>query len=57
MELIVEASTKKLILDLIQELQQYILTYQSGATDTSTAQSNTLERIEQGIESGQLTIE
>ena len=56
-ELIVVASTKKLILDLIQELQQYILTYQSGATDASTAQSNTLERIEQGIESGHLTAE
>ena len=56
-ELIVSASAKKLILDLIQELQQYILTYQSGTTDASSAQSDTLEVIENGLESGQLSIQ
>ena len=56
-ELIVSASAKKLILDLIQELQQYILTYQSGTTDASSAQSDTLEVIENGLESGQLSVQ
>ena len=50
------SSEKRLILDLIQELQQYILTNQSGTTDMSSIQSNSLEIIQYEIEQGQLSV-
>ena len=54
---LVSSSERKLILDLIQELQQYILTNQSGTTDMSSIQSNSLEIIQYEIEQGQLSVE
>ena len=56
-DIIVKASERKLILDLIQELQQYILTNQSGTTEMSSIQSNSLEITQYQIEQGQITVQ
>jgi hypothetical protein len=42
----VEEKQKDLLLDLIRELQQYILGMSSGTTDNSVMQSDELEELE-----------
>ena len=44
-DLITKSQKKGLIIDLVRELQQYILSQCSGTTDSSTKNSTTLDQI------------
>lgn len=54
---IVHIQSKKLVVDLVRELQQYMLSHASGTTDQSTQQSQALEEIEIDVTSGRTSVE
>ena len=57
MQCIIDSHTRLLVMNLIRELQQYMLSNASGTTDQSNLQSSTLENFEAEAERPQVPID
>ena len=55
-DMVLDIRQKSLLLDLIRELQQYILGMSSGTTDNSVLQSDELEELEYLIENKKIPL-
>jgi hypothetical protein len=55
-EELVHRQQKSVVLNLIKELQQYLLGINSGTTDSSMQNSNQMEALEQKVKLNQITL-